>query len=98
MRKTFFLSFAGNAAAVHATRSAAGEAVRQKLLTAAPYDAVVVIYCCRTSYKYAVTFEVTQTYVIVYRPPLTVFLNKTALSSEDCQSHLYNVVRAALEV
>ena len=98
MRKTTFLNFAANALAVHKSHSVAGEAVKQRLLAAGNYEKVIVTYCADSKYKYTVTFEVTETYIVVSRPPITVYLDKTALSNEDCQSHLYGVVRAALEV
>lgn len=98
MRKnTVFLTFAASASAVHARHSTAGEAVRNRLLTAENYDTIIVTYCSNTTYPYEVRFEVTETYVIVSNPPVTIYLDKSALSNDDCQSHLHRMVKAILE-
>lgn len=97
MRTTVFLNFTASASAVHATKSIAGEAVKNRLLTAKNYDVVVVTYCSGTPYPYEVRFEVTETYIIASNPPVTAYLDKSALSSDDCQSHLHRLVRAILE-
>ena len=98
MKKTFFISFNASASKVHQTGSTVGEVVKQRLLNAEDYDRVVVTYCSDSPLKYEVKFEVTPTYVIVWNPPITVFLDKSALLSANHQNHLYNLVKAALEV
>ena len=98
MKKTVFLNFRANALAVHSSHSVAGKDVKDRLLEAEDYTTVAVTYCSGTLYKYTVCFLVTETYIIVHNAPLTVYLDKSALNRADCQSHLYNIVRAALEV
>ena len=98
MRKSFFISFTASASKVHRNNSTTGEIVKQRLLDAEDYDRVVVTYCSDSPLKYVVDFEVTPTYIIVCSPPMTVFLDKAALHSADHQNHLYNLVKAALEV
>lgn len=98
MSKTFFLSFVGSASEVHKTSAVAGEAVKQRLLTASSHDKVVVTYCAGSMYEYKLCFDVTKTYIIVHAPPMTVYLDKAALETSACQTHLHQMVRAALEV
>lgn len=98
MRKRIFLSFNADARTIHTTDSIAGQTIKERLLTAENHDVIVVTYCSSTSWKYTVWFQVTETYVIARNAPLTVYLDKSALSDADCQSHLYRIILAMLEV
>ena len=97
MRNRHFLTLNASASTAHTTSSVAGEAVKQRLLEAGDYDEVTVTYCANTPHPYEVTFEVTKTYVIAHNPPITVYLDKAALRTADCQNYLHHLVRSVLE-
>lgn len=94
---TFALSFGGTAANVHKRGTTSANAIQRALKEAKSGDVVIVTYCVNTTMPYTVCFKVTDFYIEVENPPVTVLLEKKLLQMEECQEYLHKAVKAALE-
>ena len=98
MAKNVFFMFNGSAAHVHKNGTAAANAIRRALQQIEKEDSVIVTYCAATTMPYTVKFKVTTAHVVIESPPSNATMDKELLQTEECQEHLHNLVKAALEV